>query len=100
VIEFKSFLANDIEDYLQFRKDVGFKSHKLRWFFSTLDRYLIEQQAEFKDLTPAFLLSFRQGIDADPGTVNKIFLLLKVFFAYLVRMEKMDRNPAADIPPL
>ena len=100
MIEFQSFLAKYFEDYLQFRKDVGFRSHNLRWFFSTLDRYIIEQQSKFEDLTPAFLLSFRQGIDADPGTVNKVFILLKGFFAYLVRMEKINRNPAADIPPL
>jgi len=45
-------------------------------------------------------LDFRHDIDAEPGTVNKIFIWLRGFFDYMVRMEKMSENPVADIPAL
>lgn len=100
MIEFTSFLAKDLEAYLQFRIDQGFRYRKSRWFFATLDRFINETNARPEDLTPIFFLDFRTTIDADPGTINKIFLHLGNFFAYLIRMEKITENPLADIPGL
>ena len=100
MIEFKSFLARDLENYLQFRIDQGFRYQKLRWFFATLDRHIQETNAGSEDLTPAFFLDFRTTIDAEPGTINKIFLHLGNFFHYLIRMEKITENPVVDIPKL
>lgn len=100
MIEFKSFLAEDIENYLQFRTDTGHRHNKLRWFFKTFDRFIIQREAGLEDLTPAFLLEYRNGFDMNPGSINKTFILLRGFFDYLIRMEKISENPAANIPAL
>lgn len=98
MIEFKSFLAEDMENYLRFRTDAGYTNGKLRWFFKTLDRFVIRRKAVLEDLTPAFLLEYRNGFDMNPASINKTFILLRGFFDYLIRMEKMSENPAANIP--
>lgn len=100
MIEFKSFLARDLEKYLEFRANIGYRYKRARWFLSPLDHYISQNQVAQKDLTPAFFLDFRQSLDMDPGTVNKVFNLLKGFFDYLIRMEKVSKNPVANIPAL
>ena len=100
MIEFKSFLAKELEDYLEFRTHAGYRYKNLRWFLATLDRYIIKNRVVPKDLTSAFFLEFRRRIHADPGTVNKIFILLKGFFDYRIRMENTFENPVANIPAL
>ena len=100
MIEFKSFLAADLEDYIEFRKAAGYRYKTPRWFLSTIDRHVVKNGAALRDLTPAYFLDFRHDIDAEPGTVNKIFIWLRGFFDYMVRIEKMSANPVADIPAL
>jgi len=100
MIEFKSFLSGDLEDYIEFRKFSGYRYKNPRWFLSTIDRYVFENGSDIGDLTPAYFLDFQHGITAEPGTVNKIFIWLRGFFDYMVRMEKMAENPVADIPAL
>jgi len=100
-IEFKSFLTVQLEDYLVYRKNVGFTCGNLRWFFSTFDRFVIKKQAELTDLDSSFLLDFRNTLSRmAPATVNKIFILLRGFFDYLIRMKVLDHNPARDVPTI
>ncbi|MCP4141334.1 MAG: tyrosine-type recombinase/integrase [Chloroflexi bacterium] len=100
MIEFKSFLAHDLEDYIEFREAAGYRYKNPRWFLSTIDRHVVKNGSTLPDLTPAWFLDFRQDIDAEPGTINKIFIWLRGFFDYMVRMEKISENPVADIPAL
>jgi site-specific recombinase XerD len=97
-IKYESFLSQEIENYLVYRKKTGFTDDGNRWFFSTLDRFIRQRNASLEELTPAFLLEFRNTLDVNPGTVNKIFIHLRGFFDYLVRMDYMAKNPARDIP--
>jgi len=98
--EFKSFLAKDMEAYLEYRDEVGYTFRKVRWFFYTLDRYLEKTGAELHQLTPLFFLEFRRAIPGEPGTANRVFIMLRGFLDYLVRMDRLDHNPLPDIPPL
>ncbi len=100
MIEFHSFLAGDLENYIEFRKAAGYRYKTPRWFLSTIDRHAFENDSTLRDLTPAYFLDFRHDIDGEPGTINKIFIWLRGFFDYMVRMEKMSENPVADIPAL
>ena len=100
MIEFKSFLAADLEDYIEFRKSAGYRYKNPRWFLSTIDRHVVKNGSTLHDLTPAYFLDFRHDINAEPGTINKIFIWLRGFFDYMVRMEKMAANPVADISAL
>ena len=96
----KSFLADQWEDYLNYRSRIGFTSQIPPWFFATLDRYIVKNKVNAGDMTPSFFLEFRKSIDAEPGTVNKIFIHLKGFFDYLVRNEKLSSNPVVNIPKM
>ena len=98
-IKFKSFLSPWLEDYLVYRKNVGFTCGDLRWFFSTFDRFILEKDAKVNDLDASFLLDFRSTLlHMAPSTVNKIFILLRGFLDYLIRMRILQYNPARDVP--
>jgi integrase len=98
--EFKSFLAKDLEAYLKYRDELGYTYRRIRWFFHTLDRYLEKTGARLDQLTPLFFLEFRRAIPGEPGTANLVFIMLRGFLDYLVRMDRLDHNPLLDIPPL
>lgn len=100
MIEFKSFLAADMEAFLEYRREVGYTYHRLRWFLATLDRYAQKTGAGWDQLTTHFFLELRRNIDAEPGTANRVFTILRSFFDYLLRIERLPRNPLQDIPPL
>jgi site-specific recombinase XerD len=64
------------------------------------DRYLIEQNASWDQLQPAFFLQLRATISDHPNTVNTTLSALRSFFQFLVRQSICDNNPLKDIPPL
>lgn len=100
MIKFHSFLADDMEDFLVHRKDMGYTYHKLRGFLFMLDDYVKKKHVRLDDMTPGFFLEFRQTITGEPGTANRVFITLRSFFDYLVRMDRLSENPLRDIPPL
>jgi len=51
-------------------------------------------------MSPLFFLQFRRTIRGEPGTANRVFTMLRGFFDYLVRMDRLAHNPLQDIPPL
>jgi site-specific recombinase XerD len=97
-----SFLAKDIEAFISFRKKLGYRSeaNKIRNFFSAFDHYISKKDANWNDLTPAFLLEFRSQLSLEPQSVNKIMGALRVFFDYLVRVDRTAQNPLQDITDL
>ncbi len=97
---FKSFLADEIEEYISYRRSIGYKKNNTRSFLLRFDRYMYEQQAGMDDLDPGFFLEFRQSIGREPGTVNKILITIRGFMDYLVRKEYLSDNPLRDIPAM
>ena len=97
-----SFLAKDIEAFISFRKKLGYRSepNKIRNSFSAFDYYISKKNASWRDLTPAFLLEFRSQLSVEPQSVNKIMGTLRVFFDYLVRVDRIAQNPLQDITDL
>jgi len=95
-------LANDIEAFIAFRKKLGYrlKPNNMRNFFSAIDHYLDKKGADWNDLTPAFLLEFRSQLSLEPQSVNLIMGALRVFFDYLLRVDRIAQNPLKDIADL
>ena len=62
--------------------------------------YLIEQNASWHQLQPAFFLQLRAEISDHPNTVNTILSGIRSFFQFLVRNNICEDNPLKDIPPL
>jgi len=100
MIRFNSFLAEDFESFLIYRQQAGYKYDRLKWYLSTLDQYVVKNNAGLNHISPGFLLEFRMQLKGEPGTANRIFIILRAFFDYLVRINRIKDNPVKDIPDL
>jgi integrase/recombinase XerD len=97
---FESFLAQQFEDYMTYRHQLGYDTDSLRWVLKTLDRYLVAQNAGPNDLTPAFFLSLRANLHTQYKSINRVVSTTRMFFDYLLRIQYCQNNPLRDIPLL
>jgi len=95
---FESFLAQQFEDYIAYRHQLGFDTGNLRWALKTVDRYLVTQNAGPKDLTPAFFLSLQANLHTQNKSINRLLCYTRKLFEYLLRIEYCRDNPLRDIP--
>lgn len=95
---FESFLAPQMEQYLEYRESLGYSTEavpRLR----QLDRYMVaENVSTLEALTPLFFLKMRTNLAIDQNTINRVIDALRGFFQYLVRIEFCQYNPLAGIP--
>jgi integrase/recombinase XerD len=95
---FESFLALQMEKYLEYRCSLGY-SITVMDSLRQLDRYLVTKNATtFKTLTPLFFLQMRTDLAINQNTINKVIYALRGFFQYLIRIEFCQHNPLAGIP--
>jgi len=97
---FESVLASHIEDYLAYRKSMGYLSTLAGYHLHIFDQYLVEQNAGWHDFHPAFFLEMRSRVRGEPCTVNKVLYAVRALFSFLVRRGDLDHNPLTDIPTL
>jgi len=97
---FESFLSQQFEDYMLYRHNLGYDTDSLRWVLKTLDRYLVSQNAEPNDLTPAFFLNLRASLRTQYKSINRVLSTTRMFFNYLLRIQYCQDNPLKDIPLL
>jgi integrase len=97
---FESFMASKLQEYVAYRKALGYAKKGIKPPLLAFDRYLIDQNANWDQLQPVFFLQLRADIRDNPNTVNKILSAVRSFFQFLVRQDICDDNPLKDIPPL
>ena len=97
---FESFLAKQLEEYVAYRKGLGYAKKPLGPRLVAFDRYLQKQNINRHPLQPWFFLQLRAEISSHPNTVNEILLDIRGFFRFLVRKGVLDQNPLTDIPRL
>jgi len=111
---FESFMASKLQEYVAYRKALGYAKKGIKPSLLAFDRYLIDQNASWDQLQPAFFLQLRakishhpntvnrilSGISHHPNTVNRILSGIRSFFQFLVRQDICEDNPLKDIPPL
>ena len=95
---FESFLAQQFEDYMTYRRQLGYDTENLRWALKTFDRYLISQNADASELTAAFFLSLQADLRTQNKTINRVLSYTRGFFEYLLRKEYCQHNPLKEIP--
>ncbi len=95
---FESFLAQQFEDYMTYRRQLGYDTNNLRWALKTVDRYLVTENAGPEDLTPAFFLGLRAAVRIQNKSINRLLCCTRKLFEYLVRIEYCQENPLRDIP--
>lgn len=96
---FRSLMASRLEEYVAYRKSLGYTDENLRAGLLHFDRYLQETKADGDNLRPSFFLDLRESLKGDPRTVNGILCQVRGFFQFLVRLGAYRENPLEDIPP-
>ena len=97
---FESFLAPKLDEFLAYRKDLGYSLKTLKAQLFALDRYLKQTNADWDSLQPAFFLEMRSGLPNESRSVNRILTTTRKFFQFLIRQGCLDENPLRDIPAL
>ncbi len=96
--QYKSALAPLLEQYLEWRRSIGFFSRSQRSLLHSLDEYAAVRRADTDDLTPLFFLEFRRSLGTSASTRNMKMSASRSFCGFLVRRRILRRNPVEDIP--
>jgi len=97
---FESFMAQNLEQYVTYRQQLGYSMKSIQSRLSAFDRYLKQQNTHRDLMHPSFFLQLRANIAKNPSTVNGILSELRSFFKFLVRRNIYAHNPLQDIPSL
>ncbi len=97
---FESFLAPQLDEYLDYRQGLGYRTDITRHRLQIFDQYLKKTNAEWNTLQPFFFLEMRANLDNESRSINRIISSIRVFFKFLLRREYVTENPLQDIPPL
>jgi len=97
---FDSFLCPQLNEYLVYRKSLGYSTKLSRAHLLVLDRYLLQTNAQWDTLTPFYFLEMRTNLEMEPRSVNRVFSSIRVFFNFLLRREYVKDNPLQDVPSL
>jgi len=101
MIKYRSFLNQEIKDYLLYRRALGFKANgNLKSILYNFDKFLIFKNVNRDCLTPLFFLEMRKEMEVNPRTINKRISGIKGFFDFLIRKNYLTENPLLNIPPL
>ncbi|MGA1825301.1 MAG: tyrosine-type recombinase/integrase [bacterium] len=97
---FESFLAPKMEQYLAYRKALGYNPYHSHYLLLHFDRYVQKIPLLWDELNPLYFLTFRESLQKEHTTVNRIMEQVKNFFQFLVREGEIEENPVRDIPSL
>jgi integrase/recombinase XerD len=97
---FESFLSALFDEFLSYRRDMGYVVKHTRAKLFIFDRYLLDKEAVWDSLTPSFFLRMRSDLQMEPVSINQILLTLRIFFRFLLRRGHLEKSPVQDIPLL
>jgi len=97
---FESFLAPQINEFIAYRKNLGYETETLLSHLKTFDRCIKKKNAGPDLLQPSFFLKLRANLKMEPASANRVFYDVRGFFQFLVRKGHYTINPLRDIPPL
>jgi len=98
--QFESFLAQQFEQYIRHRRNLGYSIETSRSHLMMFDHYLTRNHTQPQQLQPALFLQLQGKLPWEPRTINCVFSSLRVFFNYLVRIGSCKENPLHDVPAL
>ena len=97
---FESFLAPQLNQFIAYRKNLGYSINPVRPRLLCFDRYLKDKKIKPGLLQPSFFLEFRDNLKMEPISINGVLSVVRIFFNFLVRKDYYPSNPLKDIPPL
>jgi len=97
---FKSFLAEHIEDFIEYRLQLGYSDKMLIVSLRVLDRYVADKNVTWKSFDPLFFIRLRSDLNCENRSINTFFRTFKMFFKYLIRRDLIRENPLREIAEL
>lgn len=97
---FKSFLAEQMEDFIAYRFQLGYSNASMIYCLRVLDRYVSKKQVSWASFDPLFFIRFRADLNLEHRSINTIFRMTKIFFNYLIRKDLILENPLQEITEL
>jgi site-specific recombinase XerD len=97
---FESFLAPELEEYIQHRASLGYNDRNQKSLLRPFDRYLKENEFNWDSLEPKLFLELRQKLKGESATINGVLSGIRNFFQYLVHMGHYTHNPLRDLPAI
>jgi integrase/recombinase XerD len=97
---FESFLSQQMEAFISYRKDLGYHVKNIRTQLLVLDRYICRQPNPTDVWRPAFYLKIRKDLNLEPNSTNFFLYTTRCFFQYLVRTGQCRNNPVQDVPAM
>jgi site-specific recombinase XerD len=97
---FKSVLADRLEEFFTYRRQLGFARDPMLSYLKMLDRYLCEHKATADKLQPYFFLDLRANLKLSPSSINRVIRTGRAVFNFMIRNDYCRQNPLKDIPTL
>jgi len=97
---FESFLSPRFNEFVAYRKAMGYATEHSINSLHLFDRYLIDKGADWDSLTPVFFLQMRSDLPMEPVSANSVLMTLRVFFRFLLRRNYVQQSPVQDVPLL
>ena len=98
--QFESVLNSELEDFIAYRKRLGYRGDQIRSPLVIFDKYIQRKADPSSIWNPHFYLDFRKEIGDEPSTVNSTLSAVRCFFEYLKRKDHHLNNPLKDVPGL
>ena len=95
---FESVLSEKLEEFIAYRKSLGYSQTNIRTYLRHLDSYVIRHHSRWSDFTGAYFIQFKSQLKYAPYTVNGILSMTRTFFKYLQRTVCIEDNPLKEIP--
>jgi len=97
---FNSFLAGQMEDFIEYRLQLGYSANMMFYSLQLLDRHVVEKKATWASFEPFFFIRFRADLNHEKRSINMSFRMIKMFFNFLIRKGLIFENPLIEISEL
>jgi integrase/recombinase XerD len=97
---FKSFLTEQMEDFIEYRLLLGYSVGAMVHHLKIFDRYVVEKNTTWASFNPLFFLEFRASLHYENRSKNMGLRMVKMFFNFLVRKDLIQENPLLEIAQL
>jgi site-specific recombinase XerD len=97
---FNSFLIDQMEDFIEYRLQLGYSVKETVYYLKIFDRYVVEKNSTWASFKPLFFLEFRSSLNYQNRSKNMGFRMVKMFFNFLIRKDLIQENPLLEIAQL
>ena len=95
---FKSAIAQQMEAYIAYRKDLGFTDNHLRSALRSFDLFAAQTGLSIQQVNPLDFMDLKKSLKLEPRSINAIIIAARGFFDYLIRIQQLEDNPLKDFP--